>query len=836
MLWGVVLQPGEPYTELVVDEIRLSMASLEFRSSKTTVPCPTSHVVVTTVKGEYLLCSLEKGSTPQQSLDLVLQPKEEVTFCIEGTGVVHLTGYTPESPLAQEYVEVSPEEDMIYVDEQGSDEPDLVRASQVPSAQSNVKSEESSATIEGIYPDEIPGRQNLDTCSDTSNPVIDMVKTEQPDNISSEGLYEGWILEDHHPVNQSSADINDYEGSHYVESNNIEESGPYLNISRPGTSSTIQESGYEGSTNTKESKVMLDVCKNGVTRVFDNMHCCLYCRKMISCKIKRHILMVHSEEREVKVAMAMANGQARLTAFALLRLRGDHYHNVRVLQTGRGKLLTVRRPRKGSDQRPEDYMPCPNCLGYVIKTDLFKHRHKCIVTSIQREGPSRKRPSSRLQYLAWRRRLQLSATVKRAKTSVFVDPPDQEQQPELLILANHIYRLRDHLQDEIEKNYDTLMAAPEQRTYLALQQSTAASLILYNRSRAGEAMRMKLASFTNRAEWDCKGSTRSLSSVEKELSKRLEMVQTPGRSGRTVTILLTPTVKKAIELLVTTRSLADINRDNQYIFAKSGGGSLQYLRGQEVIQSAVVNAQVGQPNLLGGTKFRSFVATVSQVSDSNDDELQWIAKHIMDGLVKVGDSFHRDLKSSVLEVAKVSKILCAMDAGKDNNFGSKTLSEINLSDIPNVEEDRELDEWEEVADEEKEEEENQQDEDEEEEVEEAGGEDEIEIDIGEEQDSACYNSDGRYPWNLDGSQEMEQSCPGTSESVSTQRGKMTKIPWTSDEKNALWLSFGHFIKASTLPGKHDIVEAMKKYTILQGRTWRNIKDAVRNIIKKENKG
>lgn len=230
--------------------------------------------------------------------------------------------------------------------------------------------------------------------------------------------------------------------------------------------------------------------------------------------------MVHSEEREVKVAMAMANGQARLTAFALLRLRGDHYHNVRVLQTGRGKLLTVRRPRKGSDQRPEDYMPCPNCLGYVIKTDLFKHRHKCIVTSIQREGPSRKRPSSRLQYLAWRRRLQLSATVKRAKTSVFVDPPDQEQQPELLILANHIYRLRDHLQDEIEKNYDTLMAAPEQRTYLALQQSTAASLILYNRSRAGEAMRMKLASFTNRAEWDCKGSTRSLSSVEKELSKR----------------------------------------------------------------------------------------------------------------------------------------------------------------------------------------------------------------------------------------------------------------------------------------------------------------------------
>ncbi|KAJ8022139.1 hypothetical protein HOLleu_39548 [Holothuria leucospilota] len=99
MIWGVTLYPGVDYTEIISDEVRLSMAALECRSRKAdVVSTPASHVVLTTVKGEFLLCSLEKGPIPQQNLDLVLQPREKVTFTVEGTGVVHLTGYTPECP------------------------------------------------------------------------------------------------------------------------------------------------------------------------------------------------------------------------------------------------------------------------------------------------------------------------------------------------------------------------------------------------------------------------------------------------------------------------------------------------------------------------------------------------------------------------------------------------------------------------------------------------------------------------------------------------------------------------------------------------------------------
>lgn len=48
---------------------------------------------------------------------------------------------------------------------------------------------------------------------------------------------------------------------------------------------------------------------------------------------------------------------------------------------------------------------------------------------------------------------------------------------------------------------------------------------------------------------------------------RLDMVKTPGKGGRLVPILLTPEVKKAIEILLETRELVSIHHDNPFIFA-----------------------------------------------------------------------------------------------------------------------------------------------------------------------------------------------------------------------------------------------------------------------------
>lgn len=86
---------------------------------------------------------------------------------------------------------------------------------------------------------------------------------------------------------------------------------------------------------------------------------------------------VHSDEQEVKVAMAVNDEKTKQLYFNKLRLKGNHMYNVRALRSGEGQLLVLRRPKAGEEHSTEDYMPCPDCVGYVYKKDLWKHRQTC---------------------------------------------------------------------------------------------------------------------------------------------------------------------------------------------------------------------------------------------------------------------------------------------------------------------------------------------------------------------------------------------------------------------------------------------------------------------------
>ncbi|XP_071824429.1 uncharacterized protein [Apostichopus japonicus] len=107
MIWGMTLEPGKLYTEVMGDEVHLSMASLESRKDfaaeeKTEATC---HIIMKTEKSEYLLCTLANGVIYQQSLDLKLMPREKVTFSVQGTNVVYLTGYSTSYPELDDHFE-----------------------------------------------------------------------------------------------------------------------------------------------------------------------------------------------------------------------------------------------------------------------------------------------------------------------------------------------------------------------------------------------------------------------------------------------------------------------------------------------------------------------------------------------------------------------------------------------------------------------------------------------------------------------------------------------------------------------------------------------------------
>ncbi|KAJ8050396.1 hypothetical protein HOLleu_03587 [Holothuria leucospilota] len=125
--------------------------------------------------------------------------------------------------------------------------------------------------------------------------------------------------------------------------------------------------------------------------------------------MRRHMEKAHKEEHDVKVALAMTDEKKKQAYFNRLRLKGNHYHNVRVLQTGTGQLLVLRRPKEGQAHSTEDYTPCPDCLGYVYKRDLWKHRQVCIAAG---QDESKKNSTGRKMHFAESQRI-LNASVKK---------------------------------------------------------------------------------------------------------------------------------------------------------------------------------------------------------------------------------------------------------------------------------------------------------------------------------------------------------------------------------------------------------------------------------------
>ncbi|XP_064647889.1 germ cell nuclear acidic protein-like [Lineus longissimus] len=118
-------------------------------------------------------------------------------------------------------------------------------------------------------------------------------------------------------------------------------------------------------------------------RVHNKYQSCLYCEKLVA-KLSSHVSNTHKGEKEVKAILALEirkddsktekerKRTARNRSFEKLRNRGNFKHNQKVLDSGKGELILVRRPVGAF--RVEDYGPCCYCLGFFLKSDLGKHQ------------------------------------------------------------------------------------------------------------------------------------------------------------------------------------------------------------------------------------------------------------------------------------------------------------------------------------------------------------------------------------------------------------------------------------------------------------------------------
>ncbi|XP_054286882.1 titin homolog [Macrosteles quadrilineatus] len=113
----------------------------------------------------------------------------------------------------------------------------------------------------------------------------------------------------------------------------------------------------------------------GKKKVYDQIHCCFFCDKLI-CKMSRHLEHCHENEMEVAKILALPKSSLlRRNAFSELTRLGDYHYNCDILSKRTGELILIRRPSaiEKEGKTYSDYLPCPHCLGFLLKKHLWSH-------------------------------------------------------------------------------------------------------------------------------------------------------------------------------------------------------------------------------------------------------------------------------------------------------------------------------------------------------------------------------------------------------------------------------------------------------------------------------
>lgn len=94
----------------------------------------------------------------------------------------------------------------------------------------------------------------------------------------------------------------------------------------------------------------------------------------------------------------------------------------------------------------------------------------------------------------------------------------------------------------------------------------------------------------------------------------MDLIQVMGKKGRRVPILILPSCRKAMELLVRTRDNAGIHSSNSYMFPTTTKDG--HIDAWQALQKIAKKAGCQKVHLISATKLRKYAATVCQVTTS----------------------------------------------------------------------------------------------------------------------------------------------------------------------------------------------------------------------------
>ncbi|XP_047658877.1 uncharacterized protein LOC113659136 [Tachysurus fulvidraco] len=361
--------------------------------------------------------------------------------------------------------------------------------------------------------------------------------------------------------------------------------------------------------------------------------------------------------------------------------------------------------------------------------------------------------------------------------------------PQLLPFAEDVKKMHQYLDRQCNESQTKLEKEPSSKHWAEVAKVTLCQVILFNRRREGEVSKLSLTAFTLRdTSLTHPDVELALTDLEKKLCKHFQRIEIKGKRGRKVPVLLTPNMVTSMELLVKTRSNCDVPDENVFMFGRPQ--ALSHFRGSDIIRQIARSCGAEHPEALSSTRLRKHMATMSKVLNLKDNEMDDLADFLGHD-IRVHRQYYR-LPEGTLQLAKISKVLLAMERGQLSQFKGRNLDEIQIDP-----QERLMD------------------------SEGSDSEDEKENDASPPPSNSADKSNKSTAEV--GHHQSHQPAKGSSQNP--------RRKWSTEEIQAVEKTLMDYISSGKVPGKAQCMECIEKSpAALQGRGWDAVKFYVKNRI------
>lgn len=247
--------------------------------------------------------------------------------------------------------------------------------------------------------------------------------------------------------------------------------------------------------------------------------------------------------------------------------------------------------------------------------------------------------------------------------------------PQLLPFTKDVQTLHSYLSEQQKNVYNKLSAEASPQTWADLAKVTLTQVILFNRRRSGEVSKMPLSAYlSSNPTGDQDDLKEALSDLEKKLCEHFRRLEIRGKRGRKVPVLLTPEMQLSLDMLVSKRQECGVPTENVHLFARPC--AMSCYRGSDCLRHFAIICGAKRPDTLTSTKLRKQTATLSQILNLSNTELDQLANFLGHD-IRVHRQFYR-LPEGTLQLAKISKVLMALEQGRLAEFKGKSLDDIAI--------------------------------------------------------------------------------------------------------------------------------------------------------------